>query len=108
MILIFFNNDRIIILFAGMNESHVIIAAVVSGIGGTALTVFLVVLCYWCYRRKEAGNDEELVVKDAHKFQTYSTYSPGSVSAPEPPLKKPAEPKAPDKRTPMLSRKTIK
>lgn len=100
-----------------MNESHIIIAAVVSGIGGTVVTVFVVILCYWCLKRKKEKQDEELV-GDGTRYHTFGNYE--SVPAGKAGLKSGAQgangkqqqwgerPQTGGKKSPMLTRKTIK
>ncbi|XP_074646740.1 synaptotagmin-7-like isoform X2 [Tubulanus polymorphus] len=59
-----------------MSEDNVIIAGVVSGIGGTVVTVFVVILCWWCYKkRKEQEENGETDVEGGGKYQTFSSSS---------------------------------
>ncbi|XP_064627048.1 synaptotagmin-7-like isoform X9 [Lineus longissimus] len=102
---------------SAMNESHIIIAAVVSGIGGTVVTVFVVILCYWCLKRKKEKQDEELV-GDGTRYHTFGNYE--SVPAGKGGLKAGGpgtngkqqqwgeRPQTGGKKSPMLTRKTIK
>jgi hypothetical protein len=98
-----------------MNESHIIIAAVVSGIGGTVVTVFVVILCYWCLKRKKE-KDEELV-GDGTRYQTFGNYEsvPGGKGGLKAGTQGPGNGKQQwgerpqgGKKSPMLTRKTIK
>ncbi|XP_064627038.1 synaptotagmin-7-like isoform X3 [Lineus longissimus] len=101
---------------SAMNESHIIIAAVVSGIGGTVVTVFVVILCYWCLKRKKEKQDEELV-GDGTRYHTFGNYE--SVPAGKGGLKAGGpgtngkqqqwgeRPQTGGKKSPMLTRKTI-